>query len=94
MSRQIRLTDAQIYTLRRIKSGTRYFMRGDMKKGEQDKVPHRVNCPSLPVLFREGLVDWRYPNRNKNPGLHYSVELTPDGVSAAIAAQTRKERGL
>jgi len=94
MSRQIRLTDAQIYTLRRMNSGTRYFMRGDMERGEEDKGSHRVNCPSLPVLFREGLVDWCNRQCHKFDGLHYSVGLTPDGVSAAIGAQTRKERGL
>lgn len=27
------LTDAQIFTLRRIKSGTRHLLRGDEKKG-------------------------------------------------------------
>lgn len=94
MSRRIRLTDAQIYTLRRMYSGTRYFMRGDMEKGEQDKGSHRVNCPSLPVLFREGLVDWCNPSCRKSDGLYYSVKLTPDGTRGAIGAQTREDRGL
>lgn len=94
MSRRIRLTDAQVYTLRRMYNGTRYFMRGDMEKGEHDKGSHRVNCPSLPVLFREGLVDWRNRSCRKFNGLYYSVKLTPDGTSAAIGAQTREERGL
>lgn len=94
MSRQIRLTDAQVYTLRRINSGTRYFMRGDMEKGEQDKGSHRVSCPSLPVLFRMGLVDWCNASCKKFDGLFYSVNLTPDGIPGAIGAQTRKERGL
>ncbi|MEC5371922.1 hypothetical protein [Pseudocitrobacter sp. MW920760] len=94
MSRQLRLTDAQVYTLRRMNNGTRYFMRGDMDKGEQDKGSHRVNSPSLPVLFREGLVDWCNRSCQKFDGLYYSVNLTPDGVSAAVGALTRKERGL
>lgn len=94
MSRRIRLTDAQVFTLRRMRSGVRYFMRGDMIKGEHDKGSHRVNCPSLPVLFREGLVDWCNRSCKKMDGLFYSVTLTPDGISAAIGAQTRKERGL
>lgn len=93
MSRRIRLTDAQVFTLRRMDKGTRFFMRGDMVKGEQDKGSHRVNCPSLHVLFREGLVDWCNRNCQKFDGLYYSVTLTPDGVSAAVGAQTRKERG-
>lgn len=94
MSRQIRLTDAQVYTLRRMHGGTRYFMCGDMKRGEEDKGSRRINCPSLPFLFREGLVDWCNRECRKFDGLYYSVELTPDGRRAAIGAQTRKERGL
>lgn len=94
MSRRIRLSDAQVYTLRRMHNGARYFMRGDMEKGKQDKGSHRVNCPSLPVLFREGLVDWCNRGCHKFDGLYYSVTLTPDGVSGAVGAQTRKERGL
>lgn len=94
MSRRIRLSDAQVYTLRRMYIGVRYFMRGDMERGEQDKGSHRVNCSSLPVLFREGLVDWCNRGCRKFDGLYYSVNLTPDGFSAAIGTQTRKERGL
>lgn len=90
MSRQIRLSDAQVYTLRRMNKGTRYFMRGDMSRGEEDRGSHRVKCPSLPVLFREGLVNWCNSGCRKFDGLYYSVELTPDGKKCAIAAQTRK----
>jgi|AGFS01.1.fsa_nt_gi hypothetical protein len=92
MSRRIRLSDAQVYTLRRMYNKTRFFMRGDMERGEQDRGSRRVNCPSLPMLFREGFVDWCNPRCKKFGSLFYSVTLTPDGVSAAIAAQTRKER--
>lgn len=91
MSKRTRLTDAQVYTLRRMYNGTRYFMRGDMQKGEQDKGSHRVNCPSLPVLFREGLIDWCNREIRKFDGLYYSVNLTPDGFSAAVLAQTKPE---
>lgn len=94
MARRIRLTDAQVHTLRRMYNGSRYFMRGDMGKGEHDKGSHRVNSPSIPVLFREGLVDWRNRSCRKFDGLYYRVELTPDGTKAAIGAQTREERGL
>ena len=37
MARRIRLTDAQVHMLRRMYNGSRYFMRGDMEKGEHDK---------------------------------------------------------
>ncbi len=93
MSRRIRLTDAQVYTLRRMKSGTRYFLQGNGKRGDEDNGRRRVNCPSLPVLFREGLVDF-CSDRKKQDYTWYSVKLTPDGTKAAIGAQTREERGL
>ncbi len=93
MSRRIRLTDAQVYTLRRMKSGTRYFLQGNGKRGDEDNGLRRVNCPSLPVLFREGLVDF-CSDCKKQDYTWYSVKLTPDGTKAAIGAQTREERGL
>ena len=93
MSRRIRLTDAQIYTLCRILSGTRYFMQGNGVRGDEDNGSRRVNSPSLPVLFREGLVTF-CSDVKKHPFQWYSITLTPDGEKAAIGAQTRKERGL
>lgn len=51
MSKPLKLTDAQIFTLRRMYNGTKYFMRGDKQKGEQDKLSHRVNCPSIAKAF-------------------------------------------
>lgn len=93
MARRIRLTEAQVYTLRRMKSGTRYFLTGDGRRGDEDNGRRRVNCPSLPVLFREGLVDF-CSDCEKQHYTWYSVKLTPDGTKAAIGAQTRGERGL
>ena len=92
MSKRLKLTDAQIFTLRRMYNGTQYFMRGDKQKGEQDKLSHRVNCPSIPVLFREGLVNWRNPACRKFDGLYYSVNLTPSGFDAVVDGKTSKER--
>ncbi|MDE9446833.1 hypothetical protein KKJ04_14775 [Xenorhabdus bovienii] len=58
-----RLTNAQIYTLRRLSSGTSYKLRGDERKAfeRRNEVScsfgfDDVNAPSLPVLFRLGLV--------------------------------------
>lgn len=92
MSKHLKLTDAQIFTLRRMYNGTRYFMRGDKQKGMQDKFSHRVNCPSIPVLFREGLVNWRNSACRKFDGLYYSVNLTPSGFDAVVEGKTSKER--
>lgn len=88
-----KLTDAQVYTLRRMKSGTRYFLQGDGSRGDEDNGRRRINCPSLPVLFRMGFVDY-CSDCKKQDGTWYSVKLTPEGNNAAIFAQTRQERGL
>lgn len=93
MTQKIRLTDAQVYTLRRMKSGTRYFLQGDGRRGDEDNGSRRVNCSSLPVLFRAGLVDFCSDCVKQNY-TWYSVKLTPDGAKAAIGAQTRDERRL
>ncbi len=90
MSKHLKLTDAQILTLRRMYIGTRYFMRGDKQKGEQDKLSHRVNCPSIPVLFREGLVNWRNPACKKFDGLYYGVNLTPSGFDAVVEGKNQQ----
>ncbi|MGY0246287.1 hypothetical protein [Klebsiella michiganensis] len=88
-----KLTDAQVYTLRRMKNGTRYFLQGDGKRGDEDNGRRRVNCPSLPVLFRLGFVVF-CSDCEKQGYTWYSVKLTPEGNNAAIFAQTREERGL
>ncbi len=88
MGKQIRLTDAQVYTLRRMKNGTRYFMQGNAKRGDEDNGFRRINSPSLPVLFRYGLVDF-CSDAVKEPTKWYSVKLTVDGMSAALLAQTK-----
>ncbi|MCQ0898546.1 hypothetical protein [Klebsiella pneumoniae] len=93
MSRRIRLTDAQVYTLRKIKNGITALLRGDGSRGDIDNGGRIVNCPSLPVLFREGLVDFRSEGKQLSHSWYY-VKLTPDGIKAAIGAQTREERGL
>lgn len=93
MTQKIRLTDAQVYTLRRMKSGTRYFLQGDGRRGDEDNGMRRVNCPSLPVLFRNGLVDFCSDCVKQNY-TWYSVKLTPEGAKAVNGSQTREERGF
>jgi hypothetical protein len=74
-------------------SGTRFFMQGNAERGDEDNGFRRVNNRSLPMLFREGLVDFCNTGK-KLPHCWYSVTLTPDGKSAAWGALTRKERGI
>lgn len=86
----MRLTDAQIYALRRMASGTAYNMRGDCKRGEEKRAVVRgvypVNAPSIPVLFRLGLVRF-VGDEKRERSRWYRVELTPDGKAAAATAQ-------
>lgn len=86
------LTNAQIYTLRRMNTGTRYLMQGNGKKG----VEHRpdgfsalgyfpVNAPSLPPLFRLGLIEFTQ-SRNLEQSRFYRVQLTRRGQALAATA--------
>lgn len=83
-----KLTDTQIYTLRRMMGGTKYFMSADCRKGDEDRSSlyetRRVNAPSIPVLFRHGLIEWRSAGGKKEKGKWYGVQLTQAGRDAAL----------
>ena len=58
----MKLTANQELTLRRLKSGTRYFIRGDGLKGNVRRVSSMyryrdVSAPAIPVLFRLGMIE-------------------------------------
>lgn len=60
MAAKLKLTDAQIYTLRRLKSGTRYLMTGAeevrMKIGENPEVGLDIDLSARhPSVF---CIDW------------------------------------
>lgn len=87
------LTNAQVYTLRRLSSGTEYRAQGNLKRAfERRPLPSSslgfddVNAPSIAPLIRKGLVqiDPRYTN--PNPTSYYPVVLTMEGVKAAKEA--------
>lgn len=85
------LTNAQVYTLRRLSSGTEYRAQGNLKRAFERRTQYRVgfddvNAPSIPPLIRKGLVqiDPRYTN--PNPTSYYPVVLTVEGVKAAKEA--------
>lgn len=85
------LTNAQVYTLRRLSSGTEYRAQGNGKRAFERRKQYRVgfddvNAPSIPPLIRKGLVqiDQRYTN--PNPTSYYPVVLTVEGVKAAKEA--------
>ncbi len=79
-----KLTMAQIYTLRRIKSGTKYQLDGRKKKGRElrynvfSRVYEGMNCSSIPVLFRSGLIKFTTDTKVAD-SLFHSVELTDAG---------------
>jgi hypothetical protein len=99
MKTALSLTDSQVYTLRRLNSGTRYLMRGDGLKADEQRLDgprsHRpVNAPSIPVLYRLGLVDFVTPPKAGKATSWHPVMITSDGLKAVKVARTRSERGL
>ena len=92
----MKLTDAQIYTLRRMSTGTRYQLRGDEKYGHECRTscgqPDDISCPSLRPLLRAGLIQFVFKGE-RTPTLYHAVELTIAGRGAATI-QTSKERDL
>ena len=79
----MRLSLAQIQTLYRMEDGTPYMLRGDCKKAYEKRPSlfHDINAPSIPVLFRLGLVDWAMPGE-KDPTRYSSVVMTKAGRAA------------
>ncbi len=80
----IKITPAQLYTLRCLKYGGRYKMRGDGKKGLECRptiywsITDDVNAPSIPPLYRMGLVDFAYRNASHH-STWYTVVITDLG---------------
>lgn len=80
-----KLTMAQVYVLRRLDSGTKYQIRGDGKKARECRrsgsrvFTDDVASPSLPVLYRYGLVAIVGTPERPDPTLFYSVSLTEEG---------------
>ncbi|MBM0748974.1 hypothetical protein JJB79_16405 [Pantoea eucrina] len=78
---------AQLFTLRRMRNGTRYMMRGDKGYGIEVRYDvatgnrDDVSCRSLAPLMRSGLI--RFKTKPTDMTRYYEVELTPQGVTAA-----------
>nr|WP_237073998.1 MULTISPECIES: hypothetical protein [Enterobacterales]ALV81835.1 hypothetical protein AOY08_100120 [Providencia rettgeri] len=89
------LSNAQIYTLRRLSSGASYKLRGDGKKALECRPCIRtrfgtndISAPSIPVLLRLGLVAYACEGE-KSRTTFYPVKLTDAGESAAKTMQIR-----
>jgi len=86
----MKLTEAQVFTLRRMMTGIKYQLRGDGKKAHENRPSIAVkrgqwfnaidpiNAPSVPVLYRLGLVDFII-DRGQEPTKYYNVRLTDKG---------------
>lgn len=106
MTKAISLTEAQVFTLRRMMTGTKYQLRGDGKKAHENRPSIEVkdgqwfhsidpvNAPSVPVLYRLGLVDFII-NRGQEPTKYYNVSLTERGREMASPSLqiTKTKRG-
>lgn len=87
------LTNAQIYTLRRMSNGREYRSQGDGKRAfERRPLPssrlgfNDVNAPSIPALIRKGMVEIDPRYANPNPTSYYPVRLTVLGATTAKTA--------
>ncbi len=86
-----KLSDAQIYTMRRLQNSTSYSMQGDGKKGmERRSFGDYVNAPSIPVLYRLGLVEF-VGGGNRSPTHWYTVDLTLKGRELLPTLRTSNE---
>lgn len=97
-----KLTMAQVYTLRRMASGTRYSLRGDGKKGIENRPDIGVrrgqwfrtttpfNAPSIPVLFRLGLIAFNI-DRGQEAAKFYRIKLTDTGLIILKLTKDRTE---
>lgn len=85
-----RLTDMQIYTLRRMVKGQEYKAQGNGKRGVECRGfagrSNDVNHPSIPPLIRLGYVDFQTDERDQNRW--YYVRLTKKGREAAKQLKT------
>lgn len=89
----MKLTNAQIYTLRRLSSGRKYELRGDGKKARECRPGTRyftddISAPSIPVLLRLGLVDYVRTGGREHT-LFYTVTLTESGIQAAATMKIK-----
>lgn len=100
-NKQPKLTMAQVYTLRRIASGTRYIMTGDGRRADECRADcssrgwHPVKSASIPALFRLGLIEFDPPLSGhavtvfRSPTQYYAIRLTHAG---RVALNETKDR--
>ena len=101
-----KLTMAQVYTLRRLASGTSYSLQGNHRKGIENRpdiavrrgqwfrTTTPINAPSLPVLFRLGLIKFSVTFTAKSPCYltkYYRVCLTDARLDTLKLTKDRKE---
>lgn len=87
-----KLTNAQIFTLRRLHNGQKFQMTSDSKYGREVRIAINskfqrddVSCKSLAPLMRSGLIQFRAASVCDN-GSYYDVELTEAGRVQVMAS--------
>lgn len=77
------LSLSQVKTLHRLRGGTEYKMRADLKKGGEvtNQSVALLYAPSIPVLYRSGLVEFMKgrPTASADQGKFFQVGLTSRG---------------
>lgn len=94
-----KLTMAQVYTLRRIANGTEYVMNGNGKHADEHRRdPGRaygyrpVKAPSIPALYRLGLVNFINPKSAlRQPQHSHRLQLTETGRMILTLTKDRTE---
>lgn len=77
----MKVSEAQILTLKRIKSGTKYQVSGNIKYAREERIHGDVCCRSIVPLMRLNLIDFEYNCKNQRDGsLYYNVTLTEKGL--------------
>lgn len=83
-----KLTDAQIYALRRLNSGRSYSIRTDGKKAfERLPVYGHKNAPSIPALCRLGYAKFVV----QGDRTYHQVQITQEGIEAARTLKVSTE---
>lgn len=97
-----KVSDEQIYTLRRMLSGTDYQMRGDASRGRECRtayimrgrvavgIPDDITCRSLRPLMRLGLI--KFVQTLERTATQYYAVVPTDAGREASKLKTSKEQ--
>lgn len=82
----MKLTQAQVFTLLRLRSGTRYLVSGDQRYGVEVRYEvggrnrDDIKSRSIVPLLKNGCVEFK--SKPKDPNLYYEVIISRKGIGA------------